>query len=731
MSICFDKYSKVFILETNHTSYQMKVDETGILRHLYYGRNIGKADMDYRYRTVDRGFSGNPYEKKTDRGCSFDLMPQEYSGFGVGDFRISSVIAENEAGSYSVDLRYESCRIYSGKYQIENLPYVRDGRDRIDTLEIILKDKVIGISVKLLYGVFENKDIITRTVQISNDSSKVIKLHKAASVCIDQPFGNYDLIHFHGRHCMERQMERVSLSRDIVTIGSKRGMSSHHNNPFIILCEKNANEEYGDCYGFMLVYSGNHKEEIEKDQTGSTRVVMGIHDEGFCWILKPEECFQAPEAILSYSCDGLNDLSQKYHNIIKENVCDPKYLQVKRPVLINSWEANYFDFDENKIIELGKSAKELGIEMLVLDDGWFGKRDDDDSSLGDWFVNRKKLKNGLKVLADQINGIGLKFGLWFEPEMINEDSDLYRRCPDWVLKDPDRMPMLSRNQMVLDMSRKDVQDYLFTCISAILEEANVEYIKWDFNRSIANTYSAILPAIQQGEVAHRFIMGTYKLLERITKAYPDVMIEGCAGGGGRFDAGMLFYSPQIWCSDNTDAIARLKIQKGTSYGYPVSTMGSHVSASPNHQTGRNVPMKTRSIVAMSGTFGYELDLAKLTEDEKTEIKNQISDYHKYYWLIQNGTYYRLGDEEFDKKYASWEFVSEDQTEVLVNFVVTDVEANSEFPLIKLKGLKENMNYKLEHTDLIIKGSALMYGGYSFDIYAGDYPAEQLHFIACE
>lgn len=729
MSIYFNSKDQVFFLETENSSYQIKVDDTGCLRHLYYGKHVGTSNMNYRYRACDRGFSGNPYEMQNDRGCSFDVMPQEYSCYGAGDFRVSSLIIEDENGSHTADLRYDSYKISDGKYQLKGLPYAREGRDEIQTLEIVLRDQIAGISVKLLYGVYEKKDLITRTAQIFNESAKKIKLHKAASLCIDYPYGTYDLIHFHGKHCMERQMERCSLTRDVITVGSKRGMSSHHNNPFIILCDPHTDEDHGDCYGFMLMYSGNHKEEIEKDQLGSTRVVMGIHDEGFCWLLNPGEEFQTPEALLTYSFDGLNGLSQKYHKIIRENVCHPKYLEEKRPVLLNSWEATYFDFDEKKIYELGKNAKELGVELLVLDDGWFGKRDDDHRGLGDWFVNEDKLNNGLKDLVDRINDLGLKFGLWFEPEMINEDSELYRNHPEWVLRDPERLPMLSRNQMVLDMSRQDVRDYLFTCISDILNEANIEYIKWDFNRSIANVYSNLLPAEQQGEVAHRFILGTYELLERITTAFPDVLIEGCAGGGGRFDAGMLFYSPQIWCSDNTDAISRLKIQRGTSYGYPVSTMGSHVSASPNHQTGRETPLNTRGIVAMSGTFGYELDPAKLSEEEKQEIREQISKYHEYYWLIQNGTYYRLGNEEFDKKYSCWEFVSEDQKEILLNLVAADVEANAEFPFVKLKGLKENWNYRLENTDLVVSGAALMHGGYVFETLSGNYPAVQLHFVA--
>lgn len=731
MSIRYIEKENLFILETKNSCYQMTVDRIGCLRHLYYGRPVGQVNMNYRYRTCDRGFSGNPYEQADDRGCSFDVMPQEYSCYGVGDFRVSALMAEAENGSFSTDLRYDSFEIEDGKYTLEGLPYVRERKDSVQTLKIRLKDSVNGIAVLLYYGVFEEKDIITRTAKIVNESAAGIRLLKAASVCLDFPYGNFDLIHFSGRHCMERQMERQRLTQNIVTVGSRRGMSSHHNNPFVILCDTQADEDKGDCYGIMLMYSGNHKEETEKDQTGNTRVVSGIHDDGFLWNLQPGMEFQTPEAILSFSHDGLNGLSHHFHRIIRENVCDPRYLTEKKPLLLNSWEASYFNFDEESIYELAVQVKDLGIEMLVLDDGWFGERNDDHRGLGDWYVNEKKIKGGLKKLVDKINRLGLKFGLWVEPEMINEDSDLYRSHPDWVLKDPDRLPMISRNQMVLDMSRADVRDYLFACIQKLLSESEIDYIKWDFNRSVSNVYSNRQPAAQQGEVMHRFVLGVYELLTRIREAFPKVLIEGCAGGGGRFDAGMLFYTPQIWCSDNTDPIARLKIQRGTSYGYPVSTMGSHVSASPNHQTGRATPLKTRGIVAASGTFGYELNPAGLCEEDKQMIREQIRDYHKYYWLIQNGTYYRLGNELLNRHYTCWEFVSEDQSEVLVNVVAIDIEANAPFPYVKLKGLKEDAMYQLEGTALKVPGAALMYGGYTLELFSGNYPAVRLHFVECK
>ncbi len=734
MAVRFDDKTKVFHLETNHTEYQFKIDEVGILQHLYYGRKLGGQDMSYLFVPVDRGFSGNPYELRGDRGHSPDVMPQEFSGCGVGDFRVSSMALVLENGSRSCDPRYVRHEIKKNKSAISNLPSVRQNGDAAQELHVVLADALAGLEIELIYAVLPEKDVITRRTVFRNIGTSSVKLEKAASMSIDFMHGNYDLIHFHGRHAMEREMERQALTHGIKTIGSRRGMSSHHENPFVILCDHNATEESGDCYGFMFVYSGNHKTEVELDQANSTRLVMGLQDENFDWQLKAGDAFDTPEVILSYSAEGLGTLSRQFHRIIRENICDPKYLEMRRPILINNWEATYFSFDTDKIKALADQAAEIGIEMLVLDDGWFGKRDDDNSGLGDWFVNDKKLPGGLKVIADYVNGLGMKFGLWFEPEMVNEDSDLYRTHPDWALCDPGRKPMLSRNQMVLDMGNPAVVDYLYERMSSILESANIEYVKWDFNRSVANVYSGCLPADRQGEAAHRFMLGTYALLSRLLERFPHLMIEGCSGGGGRFDAGMLYYCPQIWCSDDTDPIARLGIQYGTSFGYPVSAVGSHVSASPNHQTGRITSLKTRGVVAMAGTFGYELDLSKLNDTEKDIMRGQIADFHKYYDVIQKGNYYRLTNVQEDRYFAAWEFAAKDQREALLNVVVTDVQANPEVPCIKLRGLDETAEYRIEGTELVISGAALMYGGYVLqdivevnDASRGSYPAYQIHF----
>lgn len=727
MSICFDKKKQLLTIETEQVSYQMMVDSNGFLHHLYYGRRIDCASMSYLESNYDRGFSGNPYILRNDRSFSLDTFPQEYASFGVGDYRINSLAVVNADGSYAADFRYVTHEVHQGKYAIPGMPSVYDNGGEAETLIVTLRDPVTALTVKLYYGVFSKLDIITRCAEIVNGGEDTVTLEKAASVCLDMPYGKWDLVHFHGRHCLERQVERSPLIHSIQTIASKRGMSSHHHNPFVILCDRRANEDYGDCYGLMFMYSGNHKTEIEVDQLENVRVVMGIHDAQFNWKLDAGERFYTPEVIMAYSHCGFTRLSHLYHNVIRNNVCRGEYKLARRPVLINNWEATYFDFNEEKILNLARQAAELGIELFVLDDGWFGSRNDDNAGLGDWYVNLEKLPRGLAGLAEKINDLGMKFGLWIEPEMVNEDSDLYRAHPDWAFAAPGRKPATGRNQLVLDMSRREVQDYLYEALSRLLRESHIEYIKWDMNRSLSDVYSHGAPKERQGEVYHRYVLGVYRLMDRLTSAFPHVLFEGCAGGGGRFDPAILYYSPQIWCSDDTDPIERIKIQYGTSFGYPVSTMGAHVSASPNHQTGRTTPLNTRGVVAMSGTFGYELDLNKLSKEEKVEISQQIKDFKRYYWLIQDGDYYRLTDTEAGHFYSAWQFVSKDGSESLVNLVVNSPQPNSLLIHVRLKGLEPEGVYEMERTGQRFTGAALMYGGYTFPLISGDYPAMQIHF----
>ena len=749
MSIVYNGESRIFSLTTSHHLYQMQIAEGGVLLHLYYGEKTD-ADMSYLIRTADRGFSGTPYEMSGNRGFSLDTLPQEYACSGVGDYRAPALRVISASGSRSADLRYAGHTIVSGREALPGLPFVRADEDT-ETLTVTLRDEAIGLDAELMYHVFPSKDIISRSVRLLNSGTADLTLEKAASFSLDFPCGRYDVMHFYGRHCMERAAERLPLPRSVFSVGSTRGMSSHHHNPFVILCDRKATENTGDCWGFMLMYSGGHLEELETDQTGSVRVVSGLQPAGFSWTLAPGVAFHTPEAMLAFSSEGFNGLSRTLHRVIRENVIAPRYREGRRPVLLNSWEAAYFHFDAEKIIAFAREARDLGMEMLVLDDGWFGKRDDDLSGLGDWVVNEKKLGCSMKELSDRIHDLGLKFGLWFEPEMISEDSDLFRAHPDWALTDPDRKPTLSRHQLVLDMSRQEVVDFLFDAMCGVLDHARIEYVKWDFNRSIANCFSHALPADRQGEVAHRFMLGTYQLLARLLERYPSLMIEGCSGGGGRFDAGMLFYCPQIWCSDDTDPIERLDIQRGTSYGYPVSTMGAHVSASPNHQTGRSTPLFTRNVVAQSGTFGYELNVNVLSEEEKEEIRAQIADYRKYADLIAHGDYYRLNELEDMGDCSAWMFVSPDRKEALVSLVMTHLRANAPFPWVRLQGLMPEGVYAMEVTDPFAAaqqplagpvgntlqpvgrttGAALMRGGYTFPFPWGDYRAMQLHLTLVE
>ena len=559
MSIRYIEETRQLILETKNTAYQMKIDELGYLQHLYYGPRLGQNDMSYPFRIYDHGFSGNPYDMRQNRAYSLDSMAQEYTSFGVGDFRVTSIRASCSDGSRCAEFRYEIHEILDGKYSIPGLPSVYDSGQIAQTLIVTLIDNAANIRIKLYYGVFEDLDVITRAAEIINAGYEIVWLRKACSMCLELPFGKWDMIHFHGRHCMERQPERVPLFHGVHTISSGRGMSSHQHNPFVILCDREATEDSGTCYGVMLMYSGNHKTEIELDQFDGVRIVSGVNDDRFRWELASEASFFTPEVILTCA-EGLTELSHNYHRVIRNNVVRGEYKLSHRPVLINNWEATYFDLNEDKIVAIAKKAQELGVELFVLDDGWFKNRNDDNAGLGDWVPDTDKLPNGLDGLISKINDMGLKFGLWIEPEMVNEDSDLFRAHPDWALTAPNRAPMMARNQLVLDLSRKEVHDYLFKTISGILENYNITYIKWDFNRPLSDVYSHSTPSPRQGEVTHRYYLSLYSLYEKLIAKFPHVLFEGCAGGGGRFDAGMLHYSPQIWCSDNTDAISRLKIQ---------------------------------------------------------------------------------------------------------------------------------------------------------------------------
>lgn len=715
MAITFNETTRIFTLTTAHTTYQMQADAQGYLLHLYYGARTA-GEMDYLLNYGDRGFSGNPNSAGNDRTYSLDALPQEYPSLGTGDFRNYALNIENADGSQCCNPVYITHEIEAGKYTLKGLPFVRAEENEAETLKIILEDPVTKVELHLLYGVLEKEDIITRSVIIKNAGKAPVTVKKAQSACLDFLHGDYDLIKFHGRHAMERNMERMPVSHESIRIGSRRGTSSHQYNPGVILAGKNTNEDSGSCYGMLFVYSGNFLVEAEKDQYDQTRIQMGLTDELFAYPLEAGAEFIAPEVILSYTNKGLSRLSQQYHHCIMNHICQGKYVHANRPVLINSWEAAYFDFTGDTIVELAKEAKALGIDMVVMDDGWFGKRNDDNSSLGDWYVNEKKLGGTLTKLIERVNAEGVKFGIWIEPEMVSEDSDLYREHPEWAITIPGRKPVRSRNQLVLDFSRKEVRDEIFKRICAVLDQGNVEYIKWDMNRSLADIYAS--------NVTYDYVLGVYDFLEKLTNRYPDILIEGCSGGGGRFDAGMLYYTPQIWCSDNTDAINRTRIQYGTSFFYPVAAMGSHVSAVPNHQTGRVTSMHTRGVAAMSGTFGYELNPALLNAKEKAEIRAQLAQYREYQELIREGDYYRLSN-PFQDNFAAWMVVSDDRSKALVSVIRLTAEANPPAAYVTLKGMEEDAFYREKTTGKVYPGAALMEAGILLPAAVSEYEACQI------
>ena len=702
--IKYHEAEKVFDLRTEHSTYQMQVREYDTLVHLYYGSPVGDALITDRIVCVDRGFSGNPYEAEKDKTFSLDTLPQEYTAYGNGDYRINGLETEQADGSDTANLKFESYEITKGKYSLKGLPAMFAKEDEAETLEIVLTDRVSGLKAHLLYGVFPHLDVITRAVRLENTGTAPVTVKKAMSMEMDYEYRELDAVHFYGRHNMERQMERTHLGHGNWSVGSIRGTSSHHHNPFVILCDRNTEETYGDCYGYALAYSGNFLFETEVDQVGHTRVAMGIHPYHFSWTLEQGESFETPEVIMAYSAEGFGKLSRIYHDAYRSNLIRSKYVEQPRPILVNNWEATYFDFDADKIYHIAEEAKNIGLDMFVLDDGWFGKRDDSTSSLGDWYPNEEKLKGTLKELAEKINAKGLKFGLWIEPEMTNKDSDLYRAHPDWLLAEQGKRICHSRTQYVLDFSKKEVREYIGDMLENLLAEVPVSYIKWDMNRTFSEVFSNGNDREYQGKVCHKYILGVYELYERLTSRFPHVLFESCASGGARFDPGMLYYAPQGWTSDDTDAIERLKIQYGTSMVYPVSCMGSHVSASPNHQTNRVTPIETRADVAYFGTFGYELDLLKLGEEDKAEIRRQIAFMKEKRDLIQKGTFYRLKS-PFEGNETAWMIVSEDQKKALVGYYRVMQPVNVGFKRLKLKGLKEDTCYKVS--------------GYAYDCYGDE------------
>lgn len=722
--ITYDEQQRILKLDTKNSSYVIGIFDENYLLNLYYGKKLPDANLwNNAKRNKSASFSpANPHIPN--ESFSTDVAPMEYSVNGSGDFRISALAIRNADGNTVTDVRYVSHKIYPGKPSLSPLPSLYLNRDdEADTLEILTEDKVTGAQVTLFYTAFRETDAITRSVRVTNASQNDMDIERVFSMCLDLPTMDFDLITLYGRHNKERSREQRRLAHGLQGVASKRGSSSHNQNPFAALLRHGAGEDQGDAYGFNLVYSGNFEIAAECDYSGTTRVLMGINPTDFCWHLNPGESFQSPEAVMVYSDKGLGEMSRIFHRLYTNNLIRGPYKTAKRPLLINSWEAAFFNFDTDKLVTFASHAKEFGMDMLVMDDGWFGKRDDDTNSLGDWFVNEKKLPGGLGVLIDRVNALGMKFGIWYEPEMISPDSELFRAHPDWLVHVPNREPSIARTQYVLDVSREDVRDNIFSQMSDVFSRYKIDYLKWDFNRNLSEAGSALLPPERSGEFFHRFVLGTYDLMNRFTEAFPDVLFENCSGGGGRFDPGMLYFSPQIWASDNTDPIERLSIQFGTSLCYPASTMGAHVSAS------RRAGFATKGNVALWGTFGYELDPTTLCEEDKAIVREQVKDYHKYYDLTHYGDLYRLIDPYFDERRCAWGFVSPDKSEALFTAVIMRKIENSMF-ILKLAGLDENTLYRNEADGEIYSGALLMHSGINLtDTIRNDGESVKLHFTA--
>ena len=701
MSIVFHEKNRTFHLFNDKISYIMAVLPNGQMGQLYFGKRIHQRE-DYSYLLEMMARPMGSYVFENDRTLSLEHVKQEYGVYGSTDYRCPAVEILQENGSRISDFCYKSHTVSGGKPKLKGLPATYTESDsEAETLTLVLEDKVTGIELELLYTLFAGSGIIARSARFLNCGKKPVHLLKAMSLCMDLPDHDYDWIQFSGAWARERYPKKRRLETGIQSVGSMRGHSSHEHNPFVILKRPTADEFQGEVIGFSLIYSGNFLAQAEVDTHDTTRVLLGINPEWFDWKLEPGEEFQTPEAVMVYTDRGMNDMSQTFHRLFQKRLARGYWRDRERPILINNWEATYFDFTEERIVEIAKKAKEQGIELFVLDDGWFGKRTSERAGLGDWKANPERLPEGITGLAQKIEALGMKFGLWFEPEMVNKDSDLYREHPDWILSVPERRQSQGRYQYVLDFSRKEVVDYIYDRMAEILGSGKVSYVKWDMNRSITECWSAALPADRQGEVFHRYILGVYDLYDRLNTAFPEVLFESCASGGGRFDPGLLYYAPQGWASDDTDAAERLKIQYGTSYCYPISSIGAHVSASPNHQIMRSTPLYTRANVACFGTFGYELDLNRLTAEEQEEVKRQTAFMKKYRSVLQFGSFYRL-ESPFEGNVTAWMSVSGDRKTAVVGWYRTLNGINMGYTRVKLRGLELDSVYRVSE-DGVLRG----------------------------
>ena len=727
MSVTFNEEKKIFRLDTEKSTYVMGVSPEGFLGHIYYGDRLFMEADNYLLRMEEPPYT--PSVNKREKSAFLDFFPMEYPTGGIGDYRESCLNIRNAAGNMGCELHYTGHEIYKGKKGLKGLPVSFATEDEAETLEITLKDADLDLEVVLSYTAFEKENVITRSVRVQNQGKEDLRIEKILSACLDMDNENFSMLSLHGTWARERHIQTGELHYGKQVISSARGESSHQEHPFIALVTNGTEQENGKVYAMHFVYSGNFMAETELCQFDNLRMTMGINPEDFSWLLTPGEEFQAPEVGIVYSGNGLGAMTRSYHDFYRNHLIRSKFKYEKRPILINNWEATYFDFNTDKLLDIAREAKKCGIEMLVMDDGWFGKRNSDNCSLGDWKVNEEKITGGLKHLVDEVNKIGLQFGIWFEPEMISPDSDLYRAHPDWAIQIQGREATQSRNQYVLDFSRPEVRDYAYECVASVLRSANIAYVKWDMNRQLSDLGSSYLPKERQQELFHRYVLGVYELQERLVTEFPDLLLENCSGGGARFDPGMLYYSPQIWCSDNTDAVERLMIQEGSALIYPLSVIGAHVSDCPNHSVGRVTPFETRGHVALAGTFGYELDITKIPEEDRALIPEQTATYNKYRHLIQQGEYYRIASYRENHKYDCWALSSQDKKEVLVTYVQILGVPNSHSRKVFLRGFDPKVTYRLEGTEETYTGEMLMKGGFLMKDFWGDFKSRLYHFTA--
>ncbi len=725
MGIMYNEKTGEFHLYNGSISYIMKILRNGQMGQLYFGKQVAKRE-DYEYLVENRYRPVSAYVFDDEYSFSLEHLKQEYPSYGTTDFRMPALEIVQENGSKITDFKYVSHKIYKGKPGLKGLPatYV-ESEDEADTLELTLRDELLRVDMTLLYTIFGHENAIARSARFENRGGETYQITRAMSLCLDLPDDEYEWIQFSGAWGRERHVKTRMLQQGIQSVGSARGASGHFHNPFVMLKRPTADEFQGEVMGFSLIYSGNFLAQAEVDTFKVTRMMMGINPFGFSWCLKPGEEFQTPEAVMVYSAEGMNAMSQVFHRLYRTRLARGYWRDRERPVLLNNWEATYFDFTEEKLLKIARNAKEDGVELFVLDDGWFSTRCTETSGLGDWWANTDRLPDGIKGLSEKIEALGMKFGLWFELEMANKDSELYRNHPDWIIHTPGRHESHGRKQYVLDFSRKEVVDYIYDMVAKILSESKISYIKWDMNRNITECFSQGYGPERQGEIFHRYILGLYDLYNRLNTAFPQVLFESCASGGGRFDPGLLYYAPQCWTSDDTDAGERQKIQYGTSYAYPVSSMGAHVSITPNHQVNRMTPLKTRGNVAMFGAFGYELDLARLTDEERGIVREQIRFVKKYRRLIHTGTFYRLLS-PFEGNFTAWMVVAEDKKQAIVGYFKMLNDVNREFRRLRLQGLDEEFLYHMEEDSEDIGafyGSELMHiGMVTTDMSAGEVPA---------